>query len=326
MTGHKGGEKSTMNLRNISLEIIDLESKTISLLKNSITDELYDSLNLIMSSKGRLVITGIGKSAIVGQKLVATFNSTGTPSLFMHAADAMHGDLGMVGENDVVLILSKSGETEEIKKLIPTFKRTGNKIIAMVSNTKSHLATQADFIIHTPIEKEADPFDLIPSASSIAQIAMGDVMAISLLRLRGFTRDHFAKFHPGGMIGKTLLMEVGDLSGKNPIPKVDFNDDINQVIVEISEKRLGATAVLQNDKLVGVITDGDLRRMLQKSIPLSASAGEVMTKNPQSIEMKAMVTEAMEIFKAKNITQLLVTDQGKYVGILHVHDVLKEGF
>jgi len=322
----KGGIKLTMNLRNISLEIIDLESKTISLLKNSLTDELYNSINLIMSSEGRLVITGVGKSAIVGQKLVATFNSTGTPSLFMHAADAMHGDLGMVGKNDIVLILSKSGETEEIKKLIPTFKRSGNKIIAMVSNVKSHLAVQADYVIHTPIEKEADPFDLIPSASSIAQIAMGDVMAISLLTLRGFTRDHFAKFHPGGMIGKTLLMEVGDLSSKNPVPSVDYADDINKVIVEISEKRLGATAVLKDSELVGVITDGDLRRMLHKSMPLTASAGEVMTPNPQSIDSKAMVTEAMEIFKAKNITQLLVMTDGKYAGILHVHDVLKEGF
>ena len=315
-----------MNLRNISLEIIDLESKTISLLKNSITDELFESINLIMSSKGRLVITGVGKSAIVGQKLVATFNSTGTPSLFMHAADAMHGDLGMVGPNDVVLILSKSGETEEIKKLIPAFKKSKNKIIAMVSNVESHLAKQADFIIHTPIEREADPFDLIPSASSLAQIAMGDVMAISLLRLRGFTRDHFAKFHPGGMIGKTLLMEVGDLSSKNPVPVVQYQDDINTVIVEISEKRLGATAVLKDSQLVGVITDGDLRRMLQKNIPLTAAAGEVMTKNPKTIECTAMVTEAMEIFKSKNITQLLVTDNGKYLGILHVHDVLKEGF
>ena len=315
-----------MNLRNISLEIIELESKTISLLKNSITDELFDSINLIMSSKGRLVITGVGKSAIVGQKLVATFNSTGTPSLFMHAADAMHGDLGMVGKNDVVLILSKSGETEEIKKLIPTFKRTGNKIIAMVSNTESHLAKHSDFVIHTPIEKEADPFDLIPSASSIAQIAMGDVMAISLLRLRGFTRDHFAKFHPGGMIGKTLLMEVIDLSSQNPKPQVDFNDDINKVIVEITEKRLGATAVLKDGNLVGVITDGDLRRMLQKNIPLTASAGEVMTKNPKTIDSDEMVTGAMQIFKEKNITQLLVTSDGKYDGMLHVHDVLKEGF
>lgn len=315
-----------MNLRNISLEIIDIESKTIRLLENSITEELFDSLNLIMSSEGRLVITGVGKSAIVGQKLVATFNSTGTPSLFMHAADAMHGDLGMVGENDIVLILSKSGETEEIKKLIPTFKISRNKIIAMVSNVKSHLAKEADFVIHTPIEKEADPFDLIPSASSIAQIAMGDVMAISLLRLRGFSRDHFAKFHPGGMIGKTLLMEVGHLSSKNPVPQVDYAADINKVIVEISEKRLGATAVLKDSELVGVITDGDLRRMLHKQIPLTASAGEVMTKNPQSIESNTMVTEAMEIFKSKNITQLLVTTNGKYAGVLHVHDVLKEGF
>lgn len=315
-----------MNLRNISLEIIDLESKTISMLKNSITDELFESLNLILSSKGRLVITGVGKSAIVGQKLVATFNSTGTPSLFMHAADAMHGDLGMVGQNDVVLILSKSGETEEIKKLIPAFKKSENKIIAMVSNVKSHLALKADFIIHTPIEREADPFDLIPSASSLAQIAMGDVMAISLLRLRGFTQDHFAKFHPGGMIGKTLLMEVGDLSSKNPKPLVEYHDDINKVIVEISEKRLGATAVIKESEVIGVITDGDLRRMLQNNIPLTAAAGEVMTKNPKTIESSAMVTEAMEIFKSKNITQLLVTKDGKYHGMLHVHDVLKEGF
>ena len=315
-----------MNLRNITLEIIDLESKTISLLKNSITDDLFESINMIKSSKGRLVVTGIGKSALVGQKLVATFNSTGTPSIFMHAADAMHGDLGMIRPEDIILVLSKSGETEEIKKLIPTFKKAENKVIAMVSKLDSYLGREADFVLHTPIEREVDPFDLIPTASIISQIAMGDVLAISLLRLRGFTRDHFAAFHPGGMIGKTLLMKVKDLSSDNPRPVVDFNDSIDKVIVEISEKRLGATAVLKNDKLVGVITDGDLRRMLHKSIPLSAKAGEVMTENPKTIEGDCLITDAMEIFKNKNITQLLVTAQGKYSGVLHVHDVLKEGF
>jgi len=296
------------------------------LLKNSITDDLFESISLIKSSKGRLVVTGIGKSALVGQKLVATFNSTGTPSIFMHAADAMHGDLGMVRPEDIILVLSKSGETEEIKKLIPTFKKSDNKIIAMVSKIDSYLGREADYVLHTPIEREADPFDLIPSASIISQIAMGDVIAISLLRLRGFTRDHFAAFHPGGMIGKTLLMKVGDLSSKNPKPVVDFNDSIDKVIVEISEKRLGATAVMKDDELVGVITDGDLRRMLHKNIPLSAKAGEVMTKDPKTIESDSLMTEAMEIFKNKNITQLLVTAQGKYAGVLHVHDVLKEGF
>ncbi len=315
-----------MNLRNISLEIIDLESKTISLLKNSITDELFDSINLIMSSKGRLVVTGVGKSALVGQKLVATFNSTGTPSLFMHAADAMHGDLGMIGKDDVVLVLSKSGETEEIKKLFPAFKNAGNKTIAMVANKNSYLAEHADFVIHTPIEREADPFDLIPSASTISQIAMGDVIAISLLRLRGFTRDHFAKFHPGGMIGKALLMKVEDLSSKNLKPQVQKSDKIHNVIVEISEKRLGATAVLDDDKLVGVITDGDLRRMLQKNISMQVTAGEVMTQNPKTISHDAMLTEAMALIKEKNISQLLVTREGIYDGVLHLHDVLKEGF
>jgi len=315
-----------MNLRNITLEIIDLESKTISLLKNSINEELFESINLIKSSTGRLVVTGIGKSALVGRKLVATFNSTGTPSLFMHAADAMHGDLGMIGPDDIIMVLSKSGETEEIKKLIPTFKKSQNKILAMVSNLDSYLAREADFVLHTPIEREADPFDLIPSASIISQIAMGDVIAMSLLRLRGFTRDHFAAFHPGGMIGKTLLMKVGDLSSKNPMPVVDYEDSIDRVIVEISEKRLGATAVTQNDQLVGVITDGDLRRMLQKNISLSSKAGEVMSVNPKTIESDCLITEAMEIFKNRNITQLLVTAQGKYAGVLHVHDVLQEGF
>lgn len=315
-----------MNLRNITLEIIDLESKTISLLKNSITDDLFDSISLIKSSTGRLVVTGIGKSALVGQKLVATFNSTGTPSVFMHAADAMHGDLGMIRPEDIILVLSKSGETEEIKKLIPTFKKSNNKVIAMVSKLDSFLGREADYTLHTPIEREADPFDLIPSASIISQIAMGDVLAISLLRLRGFTRDHFAAFHPGGMIGKTLLMKVGDLSSKNPKPSVDFNDSIDKVIVEISEKRLGVTAVMKGDALIGVITDGDLRRMLQKNIPLTAKAGEVMTENPKSIESDAKITEAVEIFKNKNITHLLVTTEGKYVGILHMHDVLQEGF
>lgn len=320
------GKNVTMNLRNITLEIIELESKTISLLKNSITDDLFESISLIKSSKGRLVVTGIGKSALVGQKLVATFNSTGTPSLFMHAADAIHGDLGMVGQDDIILILSKSGETEEIKKLIPTFRKSNNKMIAMVSKIDSYLAREADYVLHTPIEREADPFDLIPTASSLSQIAMGDVLAISLLKLRGFTRDHFAAFHPGGMIGKTLLMTVGDLSSKNLSPAVDFDAKVEEVIVEISKKRLGATAVLQDGKLVGVITDGDLRRMLQKNIPLSATAGEVMTKDPKTIESSCLITEAVDIFKNKNISQLLVTAQGKYEGILHMHDVLQEGF
>ncbi len=315
-----------MNLRNITLEIIDLESKTISMLKNSITDDLFDSISLIKSSKGRLVVTGIGKSALVGKKLVATFNSTGTPSIFMHAADAMHGDLGMIRSEDIILVLSKSGETEEIKKLIPAFKKSQNPIIAMVGKVDSYLGNSADYVLHTPIEREADPFDLIPSASIISQIAMGDVLAISLLRLRGFTRDHFAAFHPGGMIGKTLLMKVSDLSAKNPKPQVDFKDNIDKVIVEISQKRLGATAVMQEGQLVGVITDGDLRRMLQKNIPLSAIAGEVMTKNPKTIDSECMITEAMAIFKDKNITQLVVTAQGKYAGLLHVHDVIQEGF
>lgn len=315
-----------MNIQTIAEQIIDLELKTIGLLKNSITNDLNVTIETILHSTGRLVVSGVGKSALVGQKMVATFNSTGTPALFLHAADAMHGDVGMVGPDDVVLIISKSGETEEIKQMMPTIKSFGNKIIAMVCETNSTLAKAADYVLHTPIEREADPFNLIPTASLISQTAMGHVLAICLLTSRGFSKDHFARFHPGGMIGKSLLMKAKDLCSLDDPPKVQIDDDLNTVIVEISNKRLGATAVLNGGKLVGIITDGDLRRMLQKGYSKTITAKELMTNNPKAISSDTLIVDAFSLLKEKNISQLLVTENDNYLGLLHIHAILDEGF
>jgi len=315
-----------MNIRTIAEQIIDLESKTIGLLKNSITKDLNDSIDIILQSKGRLVVSGVGKSALIGQKMVATFNSTGTPALFMHAADAMHGDLGMIGQDDVLLIISKSGETQEIKNMMPTIKSFGNKIIAMVCEPNSALAKAADFILLTPIEQEADPFNLIPTASSISQTVMGHVLAICLLKSRGFSKDHFAKFHPGGMIGKSLLMCAKDLCNQEEPPKVRLLDELDTIIVEITKKRLGATAVIDGTELVGIITDGDLRRMLQKGYSKTLTAQELMSSKPQIISSELLIADALSILKEKNISQLLVTEDGKYIGVLHIHAILAEGF
>lgn len=313
-------------IKNTAINTIQIEAKAIASLTESINEDFVNAVQIIASSKGRLIVTGIGKSAIVGQKIVATLNSTGTPSIFMHAADAIHGDLGMIQDDDVVLCLSKSGETSEIKVLVPFIKNLGNQIVAIVSNKNSYLAQQADFILHTPIEQEADPNNLAPTTSTTAQIVMGDALATSLLAVKGFTPKDFAKFHPGGTLGKQMYLRVSDLYPKNEQPKVDIHTALQPIILEISSKRLGMTAVLDNEKLVGIITDGDLRRMLnQKRTTSDLTASDIMTAKPKTIDKHALAVNALELMREQSITQLIVMDDVKYVGVIHLHDLIREG-
>ncbi len=317
---------SDHKISEIALQTIDTEIQSIVKIKSNINQDFVDTVKLIFNSKGRIIITGIGKSAHIASKIVATFNSTGTPAIFMHAADAIHGDLGIVKTDDIVIALSKSGETPEIKVLVPLIKFRGNPLIAIVGNKKSFLAKQADKVLDTSVEKEACPNNLAPTSSTTAQLVMGDALAVSLLELRGFTSSDFAKIHPGGTLGKRLYLRVADLFINNAVPKVTKNEDMEKVILEISSKRLGATAVLQNEELVGVITDGDLRRMLQKHNDISnLKAGDIMTQNPRTIQKNSLVVDALTLMKENNITQLPVLDKNNYIGVIHLHDILKEG-
>ncbi|MCD4729413.1 MAG: KpsF/GutQ family sugar-phosphate isomerase [Bacteroidales bacterium] len=290
------------------------------------SDDFAKAVELIINSNGRVVVTGIGKSANIASKIVATFNSTGTPSIFMHAADAIHGDLGTIQKDDVIICISNSGNTPEIKVLVPLIRFRGNKIIAFTGNLKSTLAEKADFIINTSVRKEACPNNLAPTSSTTAQLVMGDALAIALLECRGFTLEDFGKYHPGGAIGKKIYLRVSDLYSVNDIPKVNKDDDIKYTIMEISSKRLGATAVLNNGELIGIITDGDLRRMLEKNQDIGRFvAGDIMTPNPRTIDKNTHVADALSIMRKNNITQLLVVDGTKYAGVIHLHDILKEG-
>jgi len=283
-------------------------------------------VELIYHSKSRVIVTGIGKSAIIGSKIVATFNSTGTPSVFMHAADAIHGDLGTIQKEDIVICLSKSGETPEIKVLVPLLKLHGSSLIAIVGNRDSYLAKHADYIIDASVSEEACPNNLAPTSSTTAQLVLGDALAVCLLECRGFTKSDFAKFHPGGVLGKELYLMVSDLYINNQAPKVSIDDPVKQVIMEISSSRLGATAVLEVNKLAGIVTDGDLRRMLEKTTDfIHLTAKDIMTRNPKTIEPEMLVVDALTLMRKNNITQLLVLKKGKYLGILHLHDILKEG-
>ena len=277
--------------------------------------------------RGRVVITGIGKSAIIANKIVATMNSTGTPALFMHAADAIHGDLGMIQPEDVVICLSKSGNTPEIKVLVPLLKRRGSKLVALVSNTKSYLAEQADFVLNATVAEEACPNNLAPTTSTTAHLALGDALAVCLLELKNFTSEDFARYHPGGALGKQLYLKVSDILGKNELPVVAPEAPLRDVIIEISSKRLGATAVTTPDKkLAGIITDGDLRRMLQTQNDISQiKAADIMTRTPKSIAREAFAVEALQLMQANNISQLVVTDGDEVAGFIHLHDLLKEG-
>lgn len=303
------------------------ESLAISKLADFVNETFAEAVELIYNSKGRVIITGIGKSAIIANKIVATLNSTGTPSVFMHAADAIHGDLGLILKDDVVICISKSGNTPEIKVLIPLLKNAKNTLIAITGNMKSMLAEQADYVFNSYIEKEACPNNLAPTTSTTAQLVMGDALAVCLQELRGFSSDDFAKYHPGGALGKRLFLRVSDLIALNEKPAVVPSSKIKEVIVEISEKRLGVTAVTDDSNIVGIITDGDLRRMLANTDDFSALyARDIMTKTPKSIAVTSMAIEAMQQMEANEISQLLVhDDKGKYAGVIHIHDLIKEG-
>lgn len=318
--------KTSEEIKQIALHTIRTELDAIKGLESGINDDFSGVVELILESKGRVVITGIGKSALIANKIVSTFNSTGTPAIFMHAADAIHGDLGIIQEDDIVLCLSKSGETPEIKILIPLLRQHGNKMVALVGNRDSYLARSADFIVDVTVPKEACPHNLAPTSSSTAQMVMGDALAIALLECRGFTPGDFARLHPGGALGKKLYLHVSDLYINNEVPKVEIDADIRKVIMEISAKRLGATAVMSDGKFTGIITDGDLRRMLQKNERISGiTAKDIMTANPKTITAGSLVVEALSIMRKYNITQLPVFDNDKYVGVIHLHDILKEG-
>ncbi|MEM8763903.1 MAG: KpsF/GutQ family sugar-phosphate isomerase [Bacteroidota bacterium] len=305
---------------------LETESKAIANLISALDDSFADAVQHIYDAQGRVVISGVGKSAIIASKMVATFNSTGTPAIFMHAADAIHGDLGTIQKNDIVVFLSKSGNTAEIKALIPLIKSGKNKLIGITGNMDSILAKQSDFVLNTFVEKEACPNNLAPTTSTSAQLAMGDALAICLLELRDFSADDFAKFHPGGALGKKLYLRVSDIVALNQKPQVQVDSDVKQVIVEISEKMLGVTAVMDTEKVVGVVTDGDIRRMLNKYEDIrTLKAEDIMTQNPKTISSDALAVKALEQMQDKGISQLLVMDGDTYVGIVHLHNLINEG-
>jgi arabinose-5-phosphate isomerase len=302
------------------------ESQSIAKLTDYIDDSFVEAVQLIYNSKGRLIVTGIGKSAIIAQKIVATMNSTGTPSMFLHASEAIHGDLGMVQDGDTVICISKSGNSPEIKVLVPLLKRFGNKLIAITGNTTSFLGKEADFTLNTFVESEACPNNLAPTNSTTAQLVMGDAIAVCLMKMRSFKAEDFAKYHPGGALGKKLLLRVNDMLDTNRKPMVLPDSSIKNVIVTISEQRLGVTAVIENNKVVGIITDGDIRRMLNKTETITGlTAKDIMTINPKMIKSTDMVVDALNIMEDFSITQLVVIDNGEYKGVIHLHDILKEG-
>lgn len=314
------------SILNTAKKTIELESRAIAQLSSFLDDNFANAVELIYNSKGRVIITGIGKSAIIANKIVATLNSTGTPSIFMHAADAIHGDLGLILEDDVVICISKSGNTPEIKVLVPLIKNAHNKMIAITGNPNSFLGQQADYILNAHVEQEACPNNLAPTTSTTAQLVMGDALAICLLELRGFSSKDFAKYHPGGSLGKRLYLRVNDLSSQNQKPQVHLDTNVKQVIVEISEKMLGVTAVVENGKILGIITDGDIRRMLTKCESfVQLTANDIMSSNPKRIDSDAMAIDAMELMETHGISQLLVEHEGEYAGVVHLHDLIREG-
>ena len=319
--------KTNDEITAIATDVIEQEAATVANLKNMIDSNFAEAVSLIFKSRGRLVVTGIGKSAIIAQKIVATMNSTGTPALFMHAADAIHGDLGMIQDKDIVMLLSRSGNTPEIKVLVPILKMRGNRMIAMVSDTQSYLAQQADIIINAYAAHEACPNNLAPTSSTTAQLVMGDALAIALLECRGFSPSDFAKYHPGGALGKKLYMRVSDLYINNEKPQVAATDNIKQVIMEMTSKRLGATAVLNPEgDMVGIITDGDLRRMLMSGRDIAnLTAADIMSVKPKTIDENAMAVNAFHLMEQNHITQLIVLKEGRYAGVIHIHDILQEG-
>jgi arabinose-5-phosphate isomerase len=305
---------------------ITIEQEAIAHLKSLIDLEFAQAVAAIYNSDGRVIITGIGKSAIIAQKIVATLNSTGTPSIFMHAADAIHGDLGTIQINDVVICISKSGNTPEIKVLVPLIKNTDNTLIAITSNRESFLGKEADFVLHAFAEAEACPNNLAPTTSTTAQLVIGDAVAVALLDLKGFSSKDFAKYHPGGALGKKLYLRVSDLTKMHDKPQVSPEASIKEVIVEISEKRLGVTAVINKGKIIGIITDGDLRRMLAKNDNLiGLKAADIMSAAPKTIDNDAMAIAAKEVLETNGISQLIAVKNGQYAGVVHIHDLIKEG-
>jgi arabinose-5-phosphate isomerase len=309
-----------------ALKTVQLEAKSIADLAAFLDASFVEAIELLNRCKGRLVFSGIGKSALIAQKIVATLNSTGTPSLFMHAADAIHGDLGTVQKDDIVLIISKSGESPEIKALVPYIKNFGNKLIGIVGNTSSYLATQSDFILNTSVSAEACPNNLAPTNSTTAQLVMGDVIAVCLMQLKGFTSADFGKFHPGGNLGKRLFLKVADLTNTDFKPTVALNTPLKNVIIEITKHRLGVAVVINNGQIAGVITDGDLRRMLEKTVQIeNITASDIMSDNPQLIDHQTLAVAAIDKMKQHEISHLVVTKEGGYHGILHIHELIKEG-
>lgn len=318
--------KTNLEICETAKRTLQIEAEGVLNLCQYIDDTLPQIVHLILSITGRVVITGIGKSAIIAQKIVSTLNSTGTPAIFMHAADAIHGDLGMIQNTDVVICISNSGNTPEIKILAPLLKQAGNTLIGMVGDVTSFLAQQADFILNTSIQAEACPHNLAPTTSTTAQLAMGDALAVCLLESSAFTSADFAKYHPGGSLGKRLYLKVGDLANGNEKPHVSPHASIKEVLIEITQSRLGAVAVIDQDTIVGIITDGDIRRMLEKHATLEGlKASDIMGKHPKQIDKNELAVHALELLRKNNITQILVSSEQKYDGIVHLHDLLKEG-
>ncbi|WP_459212821.1 KpsF/GutQ family sugar-phosphate isomerase [Aquimarina rhabdastrellae] len=318
--------KNLESIISFAKEIVASEARAIANLEQFIDNEFAEIVNIIHNSKGRVVITGIGKSAIIASKIVATMNSTGTPAVFMHAADAIHGDLGTILKDDVVICISKSGNTPEIKVLVPLIKNFKNTLIGLTANKDSFLGQQADYVLNAYVEKEACPNNLAPTTSTTAQLVIGDALAVCLLDMQGFSSRDFAKYHPGGALGKKLYLRVNDITSKHPKPQVSLSATVREVIVEISEKRLGATVVIDSNKVVGIITDGDLRRMLASTPSFdNLTAKDIMSPNPKTIANDAMAVDAHELLEANQISQLIAEDNGTYAGMLHIHDLMKEG-
>ncbi|MDR0561037.1 MAG: KpsF/GutQ family sugar-phosphate isomerase [Prevotellaceae bacterium] len=314
-----------MNIAELAIETINLEKRAIENLIFCIDSDFESTVDAIYRCKGKIVATGVGKSAIIAQKIVATFNSTGTPAVFMHAVDAIHGDLGVVAHNDIVLCLSKSGNTPEIKALIPLIRNMGNKVISLVSTPDSYLEEQADYKLKAYVDAEACPYNLAPTSSTTAHLVIGDAVAICLLKLRGFSPDDFARLHPGGSLGKRLYLRVSDLVRKEK-PAVSLDSNIDALILEISSKMLGSTAVMNGDILEGIVTDGDLRRMIEKNRDFShLQAKDVMSKSPVTVDFDETAVEAFNLMKKHSITQLIVLKNGQYSGMVHIHDIMKEG-
>ena len=318
--------KSNVEILEIARQTLQTEAEGIRSISTKLNDDFSEIVHQILYLKARVIITGIGKSAIIAQKIVSTFNSTGTPAIFMHAADAIHGDLGMIQQNDLVICISKSGNTPEIKVLVPLLKQGGNKLVAMAGDKDSFLAKQADWLLDTTIDHEACPHNLAPTTSTTAQLAMGDALAVCLLECREFSSADFAKYHPGGSLGKRFYLTVGDLAAQNEKPFVSSAATVKEVIIEITRNRLGAVAVVDEGKLNGIITDGDIRRMLNNNSTIDGlSAANIMTKSPKYIDKNELAVNALEILRVNNITQILVGTESKFEGFIHLHDLLKEG-